>query len=447
MSPVAEETGLDRAAFERFAATRTGEPGWLAALRQEAWASFEAAGIPTTREEDWRHTNMAPLARTVFRRNERVTPRVDAGELAHLTFGHAFDGHMLVFVDGQYAPGLSSVGREDGLTIESLAGALDHDAERVRELLAAVRGPAESAFTRLGAAFLEDGAVVTVADGVVVDEPVHVVYFSTAGATPTLSHPRTLVRCGKGSRLTLVESYGGRDGGAYFTNALTEAVLGHNAALDHYKVQREGDASIHVGSLAVTQGRDSRFCTLSVALGGRLVRNDVRQVFAAPGGSCVLNGLFMASGRQHTDTHTWVDHAQPNCTTRELYKGILDGAAHGVFVGRVFVRAGANGTDAQQTNKNLLLSKEALVDSVPQLEILADDVKCKHGSTTGQLDPEALFYLRSRGIPHEAAKSLLTYAFASDLVGRVQVAPIRRGLEEYLQERLPYVAEVREAVV
>jgi Fe-S cluster assembly protein SufD len=161
----------------------------------------------------------------------------------------------------------------------------------------------------------------------------------------------------------------------------------------------------------------------------------------------VLNGLFMAGGRQHTDTHTWVDHAEPHCTTRELYKGILDGAAHGVFVGKILVRQGAGGTDAQQTNKNLLLSREALVDSVPQLEILADDVKCKHGSTTGQLDPEALFYLRSRGLHQEAARSLLTYAFASDLVGRVQVAPIRQGLEGYLQERLPAVAEVREAVV
>jgi Fe-S cluster assembly protein SufD len=448
MSPVAEETGLDRAAFERFVSTRpASEPAWLAELRQDAWKRFEAGGLPTTRDEDWRSTSLAPLTRTAFRRNERAVPRVEAGELAFLTFGHAFDGHLIVLVDGRYAPELSSLGGEPGVTIGSLKEALAADPAGVQDLLAATRGPAENAFGRLNAAFLEDGAVIRLADGVVVGDPVHVVHFASGGAVPTLSHPRTLIQCGRQSRVTLVESYGGRDGAVYLTNAVTEAVLGEGAVFDHYKVQREGSEAIHMSTLSVTQGRDSRFCSLSIALGGALVRNDVRQVFAGPGGHCVLNGLFMASGRQHTDTHTWVDHAQPHCTTRELYKGILDGASHGVFVGKVLVRQGANGTDAQQTNKNLLLSREALVDSVPQLEILADDVKCKHGSTTGQLDPEALFYLRSRGIGQEAAKSLLTYAFASDLVGRVQVAPIRRGLEEYLQERLPAVAEVREAVV
>jgi Fe-S cluster assembly protein SufD len=447
MSPVAEETGLDRAAFERFTAGRPAdEPAWLREQRRQAWDRFETAGLPTTRDEDWRNTSLAPLTRTSFRRNDRAVPRVDPHELAFLTFGHAFDGHLAVFVDGVFAPSASSLGSDPGLVVESLRARIARDPEGLRELLVQTREPAGNAFADLNRAFLEDGAVVTVADGVTLAEPLHLVYFSTGGGVPTLSHPRTLLHCGRQSRVTVVESYGGRDGAVYLTNAVTEVALGDGAALDHYKIQREGSEAIHLGRLWVSQGRDSRFCSLSIALGGALVRNDVRQVFAGPGGHCELNGLFMASGRQHTDTHTWVDHAAPHCTTRELYKGILDGASHGVFVGKVFVRPGANGTDAQQTNKNLLLSREALVDSLPQLEFLADDVKCKHGSTTGQLDPLALFYLQSRGIGHEAARSLLTYAFASDLVGRIQVPAIRRGLEGYLQERLPAVAEVKEAL-
>jgi Fe-S cluster assembly protein SufD len=244
----------------------------------------------------------------------------------------------------------------------------------------------------------------------------------------------------------VVESYLGAAGEAYLTNALTDVVLDEGALLDHYKVQQESLDAFHVHELRVRQGRGSSFSSLALSLGAALARSDVDQEFTGEGAECALLGLFLASGRQHTDSHTRIDHAVPRCASRELYKGVVDGRGRGVFVGRILVRQGAQKTDAQQTNKNLLLSREALVNSVPQLEILADDVKCKHGSTTGQLDPSALFYLRSRGIDEPAARSLLTYAFASDVVGRIRPEPLRAGLAGWLRERLPGAAGLEQGI-
>jgi Fe-S cluster assembly protein SufD len=255
-----------------------------------------------------------------------------------------------------------------------------------------------------------------------------------------------LLVAGQNSQATIVESYGGPAGATYFTNAVTEILLEEGAGLEHYRLQRESTNAYHVGTLAVRQGRATRFASHALSLGAALGRLDIRQAFAGEGGECALNGLFLGSDTQHTDTHTWIDHAAPHCTTRELYKGIVDDRARGVFVGRILVRPGAQKTDAVQTNKNLILSRDALVDSLPQLEILADDVKCKHGSTTGQLDPLALFYLQSRGIGEKAARALLTYAFASDVVQRVRVEAIRTRLTEILQRRLPGAPGLQEAV-
>ena len=244
----------------------------------------------------------------------------------------------------------------------------------------------------------------------------------------------------------MVESYAGNDGPVYFTNAVSEAALEDGAVLDHYMLQREGSESFHVATLAARQGRGSRLSDHSLTLGGSLHRRDVETAFTGEGGECVLNGLFVAGGRQHMDTHTRIDHAKPHCSSRELYKGVLDGKARGVFHGTILVRKDAQKTDAIQTNKNLLLSREALVQSTPALQILADDVKCKHGSTTGQLDAAALFYLRSRGLGEEAARALLTYAFASEVVGRMKVDALRARVTAFLQSRLPQAAEVQEAL-
>ena len=436
---------------EEFEAFRAGlpsqEPEWLRVLRATAMRSFQEAGFPTTRQEDWRHTSVSAIARTTFERPAASSLPAEA-TLAELTFGRVFEGHQLVFVNGRHAPALSSAPMTDGVQLRSLREVLDGEPQLVQPHLDALAAGRGRAFAALNTAFLDDGAVVLVPAGTVLAAPIHLVFFSCprAGA-PSASHPRVLVIAGPRSQVSVIESYGGSVGHTYLTNAVSEVVIEDGAGVDHYRLQRESEKAFHVATLAVRQGRASRFASHAVSLGAALSRVDIRQVFAGEGGECVLNGLFVAGDRQHTDTHTWVDHAEPHCSTRELYKGIVDDRARGVFVGKILVRPGAQKTDAIQSNKNLILSREALVDSLPQLEILADDVKCKHGSTTGQLDPLALFYLRSRGIGEEPARALLTYAFASDVVQRIGVEALRAGLTEHLQRRLAGPADLKEAAV
>jgi Fe-S cluster assembly protein SufD len=425
------------------------EPEWLRTRRAGAMGAFEELGFPTTRLEDWRHTSVSAIARTAFERAQPGEAVPTEADFAALTFGRAFEGHQLVFVNGRHAPALSSAPMTDGVTLRSLREVLDREPQLVEPYLDALAAGPGRPFASLNTAFLDHGAVVLVPAGKVLTAPLHLVFFScpSAGA-PTVSHPRVLVVAGRGSQVSVIESYGGpRKNHLYLTNAVSEVLVEDGAVVDHYRLQRDGGQAFHVATLAVRQGRASRFSSHAISLGAALSRVDIRQVFAGEGGECVLNGLFLAGDSQHTDTHTWVDHAEPHCSTRELYKGIVDGRARGVFVGKILVRPGAQKTDAIQSNKNLILSREALVHSVPQLEILADDVKCKHGSTTGQLDPLALFYLRSRGIGEAAARALLTYAFASDVVQRLGVEALRAGLTEHLQRRLPGAAEVKEAVV
>jgi Fe-S cluster assembly protein SufD len=390
---------------------------------------------------------VSAIARTEFHRPPASATVADLAVLDTIDFGHAFARRQVVFVNGRYAPDLSSAAAADGLHIRSLRDVLDREPQLVQPSLDRQAGGPGRPFAALNSAFLDDGAFISVPEGMVLTEPIHVVFLSAPGSQPTASHPRVLVWAGRKSQVAIVESYGGPADAVYLTNAVSEITLEDGAVVDHYRLQRESARAFHVGTLCATQGRASRFASHAVSLGASLSRVDIRQVFAGEGGECVLNGLFLGSDRQHTDTHTWVDHAQPHCSTRELYKGIVDDQARGVFVGRILVRPGAQKTDAIQSNKNLILSRQALVDSLPQLEILADDVKCKHGSTTGQLDPLALFYLRSRGIGEEAARALLTYAFASDVVQRIGIEALRTGLTEHLQRRLPGPADMKEAAV
>jgi Fe-S cluster assembly protein SufD len=445
--PVAEDTGIYRADFDVFSAGRAAaEPSWLRRLREAAMERFQERGFPTTAEEDWRFTSVTPIARTGFRRPAGAGVEQARGEAPQASLG----GSQIAFVDGRYSPELSSPPAGGGLEVRSIAEVLSREPARLEGQLGRLVDGHGTAFADLNTAFIDDGALLVVPAGLVMEEPIHLRFLSTATAgRPTVSHPRALVLAGRHSQVRIVESYTGAAGGSYFTNAVTEVVLEEGAVVDHYRLQRESDAAYHAALTAVVQGRASRFTSYSFALGARIARHDVRQLFAAEGGECALYGLFAVAGEQHTDTHTLIDHAHPHCTSRELYKGILDGKARGVFVGRIVVREGASKTDAHQTNKNLLLSREALVDSLPQLEILASDVKCKHGSTTGQLDPAALFYLRSRGIAEAAARSLLVSAFASDVAARVSVPALRTVLERDLQERLPGLRdrEIQEAVL
>lgn len=430
-----------REAFERLNAD--GGAPWLRGLREKAFATFARLGFPTPRLESWRFTSVAPIARSAFQRPEaQPLGPPQLARLAALGFGGALAGPRVVFVNGRFEPEHSSLPRVPGLSLRSLRDVLRSEPGRLEGVLGAL-APADEAFVALNTALCEDGALVEIAPGAVLAEPVNVVYLSTPrwAQQATHSHPRTLVLAGRDSQATLIETCGGLEGEGYLTNAVSEVRLEQGARLDHYKLQRESDRAFHVATLAVRQARDAVFNDHFVCLGGLLVRQDIDVVLDGEGAQCSLYGLFMAGGRQHMDTHTRIVHARPHGTSRELYKGVLDGSSRGVFHGSILVSKDAQKTDAHQTNKNLLLSRDALVHSTPVLEIFADDVKCKHGSTTGQLDPEALFYLRSRGLGEQAARSLLVYAFASDLVARLGVPALKAGLEAFLKDRLPQAPE------
>jgi Fe-S cluster assembly protein SufD len=446
MAAVAEEKDVYRAAFERLEAARDGsEPAWLRERRTAAMARFAEKGLPTPRDEAWRHTPVAPLTKGRF---ELAAPDVApvSAEALEPFFREGVRGTILVLVNGRFSGKLSRADAgQAGVVVTSLRELLREAPGLLEPWLARAADGRTGVFSDLNTAFAEDGAVVLVAPGTVVRDPILVAHLAAGNGTPAVSYTRTLVVAGRGSECRVVEALASPDGQASLSNAVTEVVVEDNAAVQHHKLQQEGGDALHVATLAARLGRDARFTNHAITLGAALSRNDIDVRFDAPGGECVLNGLFVLDGQRVADTHSRVDHAQPHCTSRQVYKGIVDGQARGVFHGLVVVRPGAQKTDAVQTNRNLLLSREALVHSIPQLEILADDVKCKHGSTTGQLDPDALFYLRSRGLGEPAARSLLTWAFASDLVRRIEVEPLRRTVERHLQEHLPGVADLAEA--
>jgi Fe-S cluster assembly protein SufD len=343
----------------------------------------------------------------------------------------------LVFVNGYYAPDLSALpALPAGVVLGCLAAALDAHGEQVEAHLGRHARFDDNAFTALNTAFFRDGAFLVLPRNVVLEQPVYLVFLSTAEGAQ-VSHTRNLVVAGSGSQASLVEAYAGLGDGVYLTSAVNEIVAEDGAILDHCKVQQEGPGAFHFANTQVRQGRSSNFTSTFAGFGGQWVRNEVRAVLDAEGCECTLNGLYQATGRQHVDNHTVIDHAKPHCASHELYKGILDGQAHGVFNGKIFVRQDAQKTDAKQTNQTLLLSDDATINTKPQLEIYADDVKCTHGATVGQLDAEALFYLRTRGIGKDEARSLLTFAFANDVLGRIKVEPLRRRLEQALRGASP----------
>jgi Fe-S cluster assembly protein SufD len=443
-APPRDRDSLDvlRASFDRFAHGRgSSDVPWLALLRTAAMARFAEKGFPTTREEAWRHTNVAPIARTAFRAADGGARLEGAAPLP------GFGGSQAVFVNGRFSAERSSLGSlPSGVEVASLRDVLAREPQRLEPLLGRLSAPG-STFTDLNTAFVEDGVVVFVAEKTVAPEPIQIAFLSAnPDGAPSVSYPRVLVVAAPRSEVRVVELYDGPEGHAYFTNAVTEIAVGAGASVDHSVVQRDSRAAFHVHSVSARLQRDARFGNCAVSLGAELSRNDIEVRFEGEGGECSLDGLFVADGRRHTDTHTLIDHASPRCSSRELYKGIVDGGGRGVFDGTIVVRKDAQKTDSAQSNKNLLLSRGALVHSTPRLVILADDVKCKHGSTTGQLDEAALFYLRSRGISEAAARSLLVYAFASDLVGRFRVEPVRRAVEAELRALLPGGPEVQEAV-
>ena len=432
MNAVMEEQDNYLASFGRLEKSLGGrEPSWLQALRSASIDRFAELGFPTVRDEDWRFTNVTPLARVPFQPGRLVdldsAARAQVNGLACL----ADDVNRLVFVNGFLAAGLSALPRlPQGVQADSMARLWRGHPDNIEPFLGQYAVSEGHAFRSLNTAFMRDGAYLRVARGVAVEEPIYVVCVTTGESV--VAYPRHLVIAESGSAVTLVEAYVGPGETACLTNAVTEIVVADGAAVDHYKLQREPLSAFHIASLAVHQQRSSRFSSHNIALGAKLARNEVNVVLDALGCECTLNGLYLVAGRQHIDNRTTIDHARPHCASHELYKGILDGKAHGVFNGKIFVRQDAQKTDAKQTNKTLLLSPDATINTKPQLEIYADDVKCTHGATVGQLDPEALFYLRARGIDMGSARNLLTFAFANDIVVRIKVGALRQGLENYL---------------
>jgi Fe-S cluster assembly protein SufD len=434
------------ARLEREGIAGNGHPR-LHGIRQAAIDRFAEVGFPGPRDEEWRFTNVAPLTRIAFQPAEASPGALSAEKLRQLAPG-SDAGCRLVFVNGHFVRELSAPGPlPEGVVADSLAATLAANPDRVEPYLARYARYEDSPFTALNTAFIRDGAFIWIPRGKVVAEPIHLVFVATASGPPAVAHPRNLVVALANSQATLVETSVSLDEGVYFTNAVTEVVLGENAVIDQTKVQEEGKQAFHVATTQVHHARGSNFTSHAINLGGGLVRNDINVVLDGEGCEATLNGLYLASGRQHVDNHTRIDHAKPHCASHELYKGILDGQAHGVFNGKIFVHPDAQKTDAKQTNKTLLLSEDAVINTKPQLEIYADDVKCTHGATIGQLAAEAIFYLRSRGIGREEARGLLTFAFANDIVSRIKVEPVRSRLEDILlaARQLPAGRQVTEA--
>ncbi|MDH3253724.1 MAG: Fe-S cluster assembly protein SufD [Acidobacteriota bacterium] len=430
-------------AFERLAASRAEhEPGKITELRRSAIARFEDLGFPTTRLEEWRFTNVAPIAKAAFDLSPSANG-VKAGELADFRYDGTCE---LVLINGRFSPELSNLeGLPDGVVVSGLEAAWSSHPEKIEPHLGfATFG--EHSFVALNTALHRDGAFLFIPRGVVVEQPINIIHLGRTDGKPFACFPRLLIVAEESSQSTVVEQYGSIGDGNYFTCPVTEVVVGANATVDHYKLQRESISAFHVATFQLLQHRDSNFSSHSISWGGGLVRNDVNAVLDGEGAEATLNGLYMVEGTQLVDNHMRVEHAQPNCDSHELFKGILEDRSRAVFNGRIYVHRGAQKTDAKQTNRNLLLSKNAVANSNPQLEIFADDVKCTHGSTVGQLDELGIFYLRSRGIGEEAARSLLTYAFAADIVERIKVPSVRQDLEEFLFRRLPKGDVVRQAV-
>jgi Fe-S cluster assembly protein SufD len=397
------------------------QPSWLKELRAEAVERVGALKLPTSHDEAWRFTGISALAQQPFH-PAGAPAALQPADIERFRIDEA--AIRLVFVDGVHAPRLSSIGAAGtagaGVVIGNLATAIAMRAEAIRAHLGRHAAFRDHLFAALNTAFLHDAAVVLVSRDTSVAAPVHLLFIATEPGVA--SHPRILVVGEAGSSVTLIEDYVALHDGSYLTDSVAEIAIGANASIEHVRIQRESDAAFHIASCAVSLAYAGRYRSVSVALGAKLSRLDLEVRQTADGAECTLDGLALIGGSQLADTHTCIDHMKPHGTSRQLHKCIVDGAAHAVFNGRVMVRPGAQKSDSAQSSRNLLLSRTAVVDTLPQLEILADDVKCTHGATVGQLDSEEVFYLRSRGLSEEAARDLLTYAFGAEVIERIPVA-------------------------
>ena len=408
------------------------EPAWMRELRRTSMASFEALDYPTTKAEDWHFTSVSAIAEKPFATATPGNPVSDT-VLKRLNFGQ--DWRTIVFVNGRYMPAEAQSDLPEGLTIVSLAKEIASDSQVLERHLGKLATSENTAFNALNASLATDGAVIVIAADTVIDKPVHLLFISDAHAENSAVMTRNVIFAQRHSQATIIESYLSIGADSYFTNAVTEVFVAEGARLGHYKLQTESRNAFHVGTIQATQQRDSRYESFSFATGGKLARTNIYTTLAGDAAEVVMNGLYMCDGSQHIDHQTRIEHVAPNCPSHELYKGILDGRSHGVFNGKVYVHPEAQKTDGKQSNNNLLLSDGAKVDTKPQLEIFADDVKCTHGATVGRLDEVALFYMRSRGIGTSEARRLLTYAFAADVLEKIELVELREALEAQVLAR------------
>src|SRR5467141_1581770 len=435
---MAVKTGSNRGSVERLVGSyhawaangASRVPAWLKDLREGGIARFGDLGFPNMKQEAWRFTSVAPLPEGSF---EPAKPPARIPQLEDIRPFLLFEaGYRLVFVDGFFQPSLSTPFFDD---IQSLAHVVTHRQDLVRRHLGQYAVTQDRPFSALNTAFVSDGAFVHVPAKATIAEPIQLLFLSTGGK-PVVTHPRNLVVIEREARASIVETYASLGNGPYWTNSVTEIVAGDAARVDYHRVQREGTRAYHVATTQTHQGRDSTVNLHTIAFGAALARHDLGSVLAGPGGTLILNGLYLLAGAQHADHHTTIDHAADHCESHEYFNGVLDEKSRGVFTGRIIVRPGAQKTDSKQTNNNLLLSADAHADSQPQLEIYADDVKCTHGSTVGPLDQRAVFYLRSRGVGEAEARRLLTYGFAAEIIGRINEAPLRAQLDAIVRGRL-----------
>ncbi len=411
---------------------------WIEQLRKAGMKRFEQVGFPSRTDEEWRQTNVDAIAKTAF----QLPGEPAEADVRRLHEQYSFGDDAvceLVFVNGRFSAEFSKIDTlSRGVRLASLADEISSDSADVREALGQYAKIDANPFVALNTGFINDGAFLLIGKGQAVERPIHFLYISVPGEGKTVSHPRTLIVAKDNSEATLVESYVGSTG-TYLTNAVTEIIVGRDCRIDRNKLQHESLDAYHVATLQVTLGESSVFISHSAGIGSKLLRNDLNVVLNGERADATLNGLVLANGNQLIDNHTLLDHAAPNCTSHELYKYILNGKSTGVFKGKIFVNQIAQKTDSKQTSKCLLLSDDATMNSQPALEIYADDVKCTHGSTTGPVDDDMVFYLRSRGLSLDASRHLLTYAFAADVTRRIKVEPVRRRLENYMaaQHGLP----------
>jgi Fe-S cluster assembly protein SufD len=437
MTQVLEEN-VHLESFDRLQRQSAGNgQGWLEQLRRGAMDRFRETGFPEENEEEWRYTQIAPVVRTRF--VPSAAAAISEADVDRFSF-RSETAVELVFVNGRFSPERSRLADlPRGVRVRSLAEAMREESDLLQQHLGRHASADQNPFVALNTGFISDGAFVFVPKGAVIRRPIHLLYLSTVAGEPAVSHPRTIVIGEENVEATLVETYASSEKGVYLTNAVTEIVLGQNSRFDHCKVQLESLQAYHVATMQVQLARTAVFSSHSATIGGAVTRNDLNAALAGEGAQATLNGLVLIGGTQHCDNHTLLDHQQPHCPSHELYKHVLQDRASGVFRGKILVRPHAQKTDSKQTSRTLLLSDNAQMNSQPALEIYADDVKCTHGSTTGPLNEQMLFYLRQRGVGIEAAQHLLTYAFAADITRRIAVEPVRRRLEDYMaaQHGLP----------